>query len=93
MKVKILGPENFVETQWSGGKTRQLIIYPENSNLSKRDFEFRISSASFTGEESDFSDFTGYQRYILPLKGDLYLDHKGLYQRQLAPYEVEYFDG
>lgn len=93
MKAKIVSKEDFITTKWAGGETTQLAIYPENSVFTERDFLWRISSATFTTTESTFSDFTGYQRYILPLKGELSIYHKGLYDRHLKPYEVEYFDG
>lgn len=85
--------ENFKVTDWSGGQTTELYILPEGADFHDRDFNFRISSASFTSTSSNFSDFSGYQRYILPLKGFIKLEHKGLYNRDLKPFEVEYFDG
>lgn len=93
MKEKIVKREDFVTTQWDGGETTQLTIYPEDSSFSDKNFLWRISSASFTSTESKFSDFTGYQRYILPLEGELFLEHKGLYVRNLSKYDIEYFDG
>lgn len=93
MKEKIITKEDFKTTKWAGGETTQLAIYPEDANFADRDFLWRISSATFTGTESTFSDFSGYQRYLLPLEGDLSVVHKGLYARELKKYEVEYFDG
>lgn len=93
IKTTVIKKEDFITTKWAGGETTQLAIYPENSVFADRDFSWRISSATFTTTESTFSDFTGYQRYILPLKGELNIYHKGLYDRVLMPYEVEYFDG
>lgn len=83
----------FKVTDWSGGQTTQLFIHPEGADFSKRDFNFRISSASFTSTSSNFSDFSGYQRYILPLKSFIKIKHEGLYEREINSYEVEYFDG
>lgn len=85
--------EDFKVSKWSGGETTELYILPEGANFKERDFDFRISSASFTSTSSNFSDFNGYQRFILPLEGFIKLEHKGLYNRNLKPYEVEYFDG
>jgi environmental stress-induced protein Ves len=93
MKEKIINKEDFVTTKWAGGETTQLAIYPENAVFSEKDFLWRISSATFTSTESKFSDFTNYQRYILPLEGKLSVYHEGLYNRKLNKYEVEYFDG
>ncbi|AKL93822.1 putative protein HutD family [Clostridium aceticum] len=93
MKEKIIKKEDFITTKWAGGETTQLAIYPEDATLSEKNFLWRVSSATFTSTQSEFSDFSGYQRYILPLEGKLSLYHKGLYNRELDKYEVEYFDG
>jgi environmental stress-induced protein Ves len=93
MKEKIIRKEDFITTKWAGGETTQLAIYPEDANFSQKDFLWRISSATFTSTESKFSDFSGYQRYILPLEGKLSVNHEGLYRRELDKYEIEYFDG
>ncbi|WP_054251738.1 HutD family protein [Neofamilia massiliensis] len=93
MEEKIIKAEDFITTKWSGGETSQLYIYPENADFSKKDFLFRISSATFTGCESTFSDFSNYYRYILPLEGSLSVDHKNLYKRSLSILEPEFFDG
>ena len=93
MKEKIITKEDFKTTKWAGGETTQLAIYPEDADFADRDFLWRISSATFTGMESTFSDFSGYQRYLFPLEGELFVSHKGLYSRELKKYEVEYFDG
>lgn len=93
MEEKIIKAEDFITTKWSGGETSQLYIYPENADFSKKDFLFRISSATFTGCESTFSDFSNYYRYILPLEGSLSVDHKNLYKRSLSLLEPEFFDG
>lgn len=93
MKEKIIKREDFITTKWAGGETTQMIIYPQDSVLSQRNFLFRVSSATFTSTQSTFSDFSGYQRYILPLEGKLSVYHEALYNRELDKYEVEYFDG
>jgi len=41
--------------------------------LAARRFDLRISSAIIELTESDFSDFTGFTRYILPLEGEITL--------------------
>ncbi len=93
MKERIITKRGFITTKWAGGETTQLAIYPQDAVFSQKDFLWRISSATFTSTESKFSDFSGYQRYILPLEGTLSLSHKGLYNRKLEKFEVEYFDG
>lgn len=93
MKEKIISKKDFITYKWSGGETVQLAIYPEDANFKNKDFSWKISSANFTSTQSKFCDFTGYQRYILPIEGSLTLQHERLYNRELNKYEVEYFDG
>lgn len=93
MRVRILTKENFIKSKWEGGETTQLAIYPEGSHLSKRDFKWRISTATFTGTESRFSDFTGFKRFLLPVYGEISINHKGHYMKTLNAYEIDSFDG
>lgn len=93
MKMKILKKDDFITSKWSGGETTQLYIYPENAVLENRDFLWRISSATFTGLSSKFSNFTGYMRYLLPLEGEITVYHNNDYDRKLIAYDIEYFNG
>ncbi len=71
--MKVIKQTDYKVNQWAGGITRELMIYPEGSSLGERNFDFRISSAIIDLTESDFSDFSGYKRYILPVEGDVTL--------------------
>lgn len=64
---------NKVVSTWKGGKTEQLCIVPEEASLQERNFDIRISSATIDLERSEFSDFTGYRRYLMKLEGDITL--------------------
>ena len=64
---------NKVVSTWKGGKTEQLCIVPEEASLQERNFDLRISSATIDLERSEFSDFTGYRRYLMKLEGDIRL--------------------
>lgn len=90
--LKIIRKEDFKATSWSGGETTELYIYPQDSSLADRNFIFRISSATCPEEESVFSDFSGYNRYITSLNNNLHLKNKGQ-DYNLSPYEIFYFDG
>ncbi len=92
MTINILTKNDYITKNWSGGETTQLLIYPETASLENRDFIFRISSATCPNEESQFSDFSGYQRYITPLNKDFRLRHNGK-DLTLKPFEILYFDG
>lgn len=88
-----IAKEAFAVSKWSGGTTTQLFISPKNADLGRRNFDMRISSASFTTTSSKFSDFSGYTRFILPLKGTLSIRHPNRDLITLSPYEVYRFDG
>ena len=97
MEYQIITPDQFQVSTWAGGTTTQLYIAPEGEDFKKRTFAIRLSSATFTDTQSTFSDFSGYNRMIFPLVGSLSVDHscngKALYERNLAPYEIENFSG
>lgn len=77
MNYSILKKKNIQPGIWDGGKTFEYFIYPENSTYSERDFLFRISSASIDKVPSDFTRFSGFQRYLLMLDGFLEIIHNG----------------
>ena len=70
--MKDLNSKRIVST-WKGGKTEELCIVPEDASLQERNFNLRISSATIDLERSEFSDFTGYRRYLMKLEGDITL--------------------
>lgn len=90
--MKIIHQSDYKTNTWKGGITRELYINPESSSLNARDFNIRISSAIIDSTESVFSDFTGYQRYILPVKGSLTLFRNGKAYR-LSPNAPFRFSG
>lgn len=91
-KMKIIREREYRTTQWSGGKTREIMILPESAELSKRNFDVRISSAIISECKSCFSDFSGYMRYILPVQGDITLSIDNQ-QKALYKNEALLFDG
>lgn len=93
MKIEIIKEEQYSVSCWSGGKTRQLYIYPPHSSYAQRDFTFRISSATVECERSEFTALPGIKRLILPLSGKLHLYYEGHGEKELAPYEQDCFDG
>lgn len=92
MAYKILKKEDYIENTWAGGVTNQLMIYPKESTLQNRDFQFRVSSATCGPDENKFSDFTGFNRYITPLDAELKLINSGE-EVNLKPFEILLFDG
>ena len=59
--------EDYLSTKWSGGQTTELLVEPDSSSLAKRDFDFRLSTATVIMNTVEFSDFTGYQRILMSL--------------------------
>lgn len=86
--MKNLNNKKVVST-WKGGKTEELCIVPEDASLQERNFDLRISSATIDLERSEFSDFTGYRRYLMKLEGDirLLIDDKNIIIRDDEAFE------
>ena len=71
--IQIIRQATYKTTQWSGGITREICIFPATASLAARNFDVRISSAVIDTPESNFSDFTGFLRYLMPLNGKIVL--------------------
>lgn len=93
MKLEVIKTSNYRVFDWSGGTTTELYISPQAENFKNRTFDYRLSSAGFSTTASEFSDFTGYRRFIIALKGTLYLERLGQQGVSLKPYEPYEFDG
>ncbi|MGL5099197.1 MAG: HutD/Ves family protein [Fusobacteriaceae bacterium] len=91
--MKILREEDMKINRWSGGLTKELYIYPEDSQHASRNFKFRISIATTEEENSVFTRLPGVQRVISILKGKMVISHKNRYEKTLLPYEIEKFHG
>lgn len=90
MRILHLTEKDFHVGQWSGGTTTELFIWPENADYSKREFSFRISSATVTLTESDFTPLPGVTRYITPLIGGFTLQHPDGATVTLVPLDAPY---
>ena len=93
MKQTYFPAQHFQAKAWANGTTTELVKYPLDSDFLKRDFIFRISTATVEAEESTFSDFSGLTRILMILEGSLTLIHDGRYQKHLVPYDQDTFDG
>ena len=89
----LLKPEDYVKTTWAGGVTTQLAISPAGADYGARDFLWRVSSATVSLDESDFTSLPDYRRFISTLQGDMTLSHNGGAQLALHPGDVHPFDG
>lgn len=80
-------------TQWSGGSTTQLTIAPAGAVYVDRRFLWRISSATVTIKETDFTALPDYYRLISVLEGEMTLTHNGGEPVLLRPGDVHGFAG
>ena len=95
MLLRIVRRTSCQVTDWAGGRTVQLDIYPPEAEYKKRDFKYRLSTATCTQEgESPFTALPGIHRYLMILDGELYVRHEGHHDMTLHPYrEVDSFEG
>lgn len=93
MQFKFIPKSSQFETEWSGGTSTQLFIYPEVANYLQRNFLFRISSAKVKAEESTFTKLSGVSRIIMILDGELKIVHATKYTKVLKKFDTDNFDG
>lgn len=91
--IEVVRKENQVTTNWSGGTTTQLAIYPKEAVYNERNFKWRISSARVEIEESEFTPLPGISRYIMVIEGELALEHVGHHEAHLKAFDVDNFSG
>lgn len=91
--MKVLTQDQFITTEWSGGKTTQLYIYPENRNFADREFDFRLSTATVEIDESIFTTLEGVHRTLMVLSGEMKLIHENQHENLLKPFEQDVFEG
>lgn len=89
--IHSLNPNKTVN--WTSGTSTELYIHPSESNFHKRDFIFRISTATVETEESTFSDFTGLTRILMVLRGKIRINHEERYEVTLNPFDQDTFNG
>jgi len=93
MNYKIIKKELITTTNWSGGTTSELFIYPAESSYKKRDFDFRISTATVEIETSVFTPLDNVNRTLLILDGEMELSHKNEHTVLLKKFDQDNFDG
>lgn len=93
MNIKIYKSEDYTPSRWTGGTTTQLAIFPESSDYLKRNFIWRLSTATCDLEETTFSKLPDYDRVLMVLKGDVVLAHQDVRVTRLGELEQDRFDG
>lgn len=89
----IIKKDSHLTSQWSGGTTTELAIYPKDSTYSNRDFLWRLSSANVELLNSDFTLLPDYNRILMVLEGSLELIHENQYTKTLNTFEQDSFSG
>lgn len=93
MSVDQIKSNEHKQNTWSGGTTTQLYIWPPGADYAKRDFLFRISTATVETETSVFTSLPGFKRILMILQGELLIKHKGHHEKKLTRFEQDFFDG
>lgn len=91
MCTKIVSFESLTAAVWNGGKTFQYCIQPPESDYADKNFIYRISSATIEIDESYFTQFIGYNRYLVMLDNSLQIRHNGI-AKSFKPLEIFKFD-
>lgn len=93
MIIKYIKNTQHKTIKWVGGTTTQLAIYPETSSYPDRNFLFRISTAKIETEESEFTKLPGVSRKLMILDGEIKIEHKGRYTKNLKKFDQDSFEG
>lgn len=91
--VDIVKKENYKISNWSGGKTTELFIYPKSAKYNERNFDWRISAATVEAEMSVFTNLPEIKREIVIIEGKTTLQHKDKYKVTLNPFDKDSFMG
>ena len=92
-EVELVRHQEQTTSNWSGGTTTQIAIYPKDAVYSERNFQWRLSSARVETEESVFTSLPGVWRLIMVLEGTMKLEHAGHHSVTLTPFEQDSFSG
>lgn len=93
MDYKIIAKKHLKTTNWQGGTTTELYIFPENANFQERSFDFRISTAKIHVKESEFTCLPNFNRELMVLDGSIEINHENHYSKKLNKYDTDSFKG
>ncbi|MGO5967830.1 HutD/Ves family protein, partial [Streptococcus pyogenes] len=92
--VTIKTPADYTQTDWSGGETNQLFLYPEKGDYKERTFSYRLSTATVALRQTTFTRLDGYHRILMSLDKPITLsDLSHAKEISLAPFEPYAFEG
>ena len=94
MKWTILDGPDYQVSAWSGGTTRQLYLFPPDGHYGRREFDYRLSTATVELAESRFSDLSGFQRILMTLDRPIQLINASRQEEiDLPPFTPYAFEG
>lgn len=91
--IEIIRKNQYKTSEWPGGRTTELYIYPKDSQYRSRNFKWRLSSAKVEAEQSTFTLLPGINRLIMVIEGELFLNHEGHHNSLLKEFEQDSFSG
>lgn len=91
MLIKHIKFKDLTASNWAGGATYQYYIIPKNAIYADRAFDLRISCATITADQSDFTRFEGYRRHLVMLDNTLELVHNNM-EKKFESLEIFTFD-
>lgn len=91
--IELVRQQEQTTSNWSGGTTTQIAIYPKDAIYSERNFLWRLSTARVEAEESVFTSLPGIWRLIMVLEGTMKLEHAGHHTAKLTAFEQDSFSG
>ena len=92
-KCALIRKSELAVSNWAGGSTTQLFLYPPGASYAARDFEVRVSSATVEQTPSTFTNLPGYYRILMPLSAPLKLVFENHGEAELKPFESVEFEG
>jgi len=93
MEINIIQPDEMPTNVWAGGTTTQLYIHPSEASYARRDFDYRLSSATVEVEMSEFTKLPGFSRKLMILDGSLQLIHENHHSVLLNKFDQDAFEG
>jgi environmental stress-induced protein Ves len=91
--MKLVSKEFQKVSKWTGGTTTELLIFPANAEVSKQNFDYRISTAHVLVEKSEFTSFPSFNRKLAILEGKLKIQHNQSKWYELGVGEQSEFKG
>lgn len=93
MRHTLCKEENYKRSQWMGGNSDELAVFPANASYLDRNFIWRISADDIETEEAEFPRLPDYDRVIMVLEGEIVLSYEGERVARLVSLEQDRFDG